>query len=86
MSVWVTSLVSTEEVINLMLDKYKVDSKPCNFALFVVRDNGGEGYNPTKSWAVTLIIAYETDTSSPDLADRPILVFVTDGRLVRYLA
>lgn len=42
MSVWVTSLVSTEEVINLMLDKYKVDSKPCNFALFVVRDNGGE--------------------------------------------
>lgn len=41
MSVWVTSLVSTHEVINLMLDKYKVDSKPHNFALFVVRDNGG---------------------------------------------
>ncbi|XP_072161787.1 uncharacterized protein [Bemisia tabaci] len=40
MSVWVTSLVSTQEVINLMLDKYKVDSKPHNFALFVVRDNG----------------------------------------------
>ncbi|XP_075215008.1 ras association family member isoform X1 [Lycorma delicatula] len=40
MSVWVTSLVSTQEVINLMLDKYKVDSKPNNFALFVVRDNG----------------------------------------------
>ncbi|OXU21918.1 hypothetical protein TSAR_008140 [Trichomalopsis sarcophagae] len=40
MSVWVTSLVSTQEVINLMLDKYKVDAKPDNFALFVVRDNG----------------------------------------------
>ncbi|XP_046393955.1 ras association domain-containing protein 4 [Ischnura elegans] len=40
MSVWVTSLVSTNEVINLMLEKYKVDSKPYNFALFVVRDNG----------------------------------------------
>ncbi|CAB0004351.1 unnamed protein product [Nesidiocoris tenuis] len=40
MSVWVTSLVSTQEVINLMLDKYKVDSKPEFFALFIVRDNG----------------------------------------------
>ncbi|XP_014262185.1 ras association domain-containing protein 4 [Cimex lectularius] len=40
MSVWVTSLVSTQEVINLMLDKYKVDSKPDFFALFIVRDNG----------------------------------------------
>ncbi|XP_043474644.1 uncharacterized protein LOC122506493 [Leptopilina heterotoma] len=40
MSVWVTSLVSTQEVINLMLDKYKVDAKPDNFALFVIRDNG----------------------------------------------
>lgn len=41
MSVWVTSLVNTQEVINLMLEKYKVDSNPDNFALFVVRDNGG---------------------------------------------
>lgn len=40
-SVWVTSLVNTSEVINLMLEKYKVDSDPRNFALFVVRDNGG---------------------------------------------
>ncbi|XP_044257964.1 uncharacterized protein LOC123007024 [Tribolium madens] len=40
MSVWVTSLVNTQEVINLMLDKYKVDSDGSNFALFVVRDNG----------------------------------------------
>lgn len=40
MSVWVSSLVNTQEVINLMLEKYKVDSDPRNFALFVVRDNG----------------------------------------------
>ncbi len=37
-----TSLVSTQEVVNLMLDKYRVDSKPDNFALFVVYDNGGK--------------------------------------------
>lgn len=42
MSVWVTSLVSTQEVINLMLDKYKVDSNAQRFALFIVRDNGGD--------------------------------------------
>lgn len=40
MSVWVTSLVSTQEVINLLLDKYKVESQPHSFALYVVRDNG----------------------------------------------
>ncbi|XP_056638146.1 uncharacterized protein LOC130446101 isoform X1 [Diorhabda sublineata] len=40
MSVWVTSLVNTSEVINLLLEKYKVESDPQHFALFVVRDNG----------------------------------------------
>lgn len=40
MSVWVTSLVSTQDVINLLLEKYKVESRPENFALFIVRDNG----------------------------------------------
>lgn len=40
MSVWVTSLVSTQEVVNLLLEKYKVDSRPENFALFIIRDNG----------------------------------------------
>lgn len=40
MSVWVTSLVSTQDVINLLLEKYKVDSHPENFALFIMRDNG----------------------------------------------
>lgn len=40
MSVWVTSLASTQDVINLLLEKYKVESRPENFALFIVRDNG----------------------------------------------
>lgn len=40
MSVWVTSLVSTQDVINLLLEKYKVESRSENFALFIVRDNG----------------------------------------------
>lgn len=40
MSVWITSLVSTQDVVSLVLEKYKVDSRPENFALFVMRDNG----------------------------------------------
>lgn len=40
MSVWITSLANTNEVISLLLEKYKVDSRPENFALFIVRDNG----------------------------------------------
>uniref|UniRef100_A0A1B0CI23 Putative ras gtpase effector rassf2 n=1 Tax=Lutzomyia longipalpis TaxID=7200 RepID=A0A1B0CI23_LUTLO len=40
MSVWITSLVDTKEIINLLLEKYKVDSRPENFALFIVKDNG----------------------------------------------
>lgn len=40
MSVWASSLVSTSEVVNLLLEKYKVDSRPENFSLFVIRDNG----------------------------------------------
>lgn len=42
MSVWVTSLVTTPEVINMMLDKYKVDGKVDQFSLFLVFDNGGK--------------------------------------------
>ncbi|XP_025405433.1 ras association domain-containing protein 4 [Sipha flava] len=40
MSVWVTSLVTTPEVINLILDKYKVDGKANQFSIFLVFDNG----------------------------------------------
>lgn len=41
MSVWVTSMVNTQEIIKLMLEKYKVESDSNNFALFIVRDSGG---------------------------------------------
>lgn len=40
MSVWITSLVNTQEVVNLILEKYKVESDSSNFALFIVHDNG----------------------------------------------
>lgn len=40
MSVWISSLVSTQEVVNLLLEKYKVESRAENFTLFIVRDNG----------------------------------------------
>lgn len=41
-NVWITSLVNPHEVINLLLDKFKVTNGPENFALFVIRDNGGQ--------------------------------------------
>lgn len=40
MSVWVTSLVNSQEVVKLILEKYKVESDSNNFALFIIRDNG----------------------------------------------
>lgn len=40
MNVWVSSMVNTQEVIQLMLEKYKVESRAENFALFVIKDNG----------------------------------------------
>lgn len=40
MSVYATSLLSTQEIITLVMEKYKVESKAENFALFIVRDNG----------------------------------------------
>jgi Ras association (RalGDS/AF-6) domain len=42
MSVWITSLVQTREVIQMILDKYKVESEPERFAIFVVKDSGGK--------------------------------------------
>ena len=41
MSVWTTSLVNTQEVINMILDKYRVECPSSNFSLFIVKDNGG---------------------------------------------
>lgn len=40
MTVYATSLLSTQEIVSLVMDKYKVESKAENFALFIVRDNG----------------------------------------------
>lgn len=57
MSVWVTSLVSTTEVINNLLEKYKVDCQPNNFALFVVRDSGGNFQKKNKK-ILALIFYY----------------------------
>ena len=45
MSVWTTSLVNTQEVINMLLDKYRVECHSINFSLFLVKDNGGTVYN-----------------------------------------
>lgn len=36
----VTSMVSTQDVINLVMEKYKIESKAENFGLYIVRDNG----------------------------------------------
>lgn len=41
MSVWTTSLVSTQEVVNMLLDKYRVECPASNFSIFLVKDNGG---------------------------------------------
>jgi Ras association domain-containing protein 2/4 len=40
MSVYATSLLTTQDIVNLVMDKYKIESKAENFALFIVRDNG----------------------------------------------
>jgi Ras association domain-containing protein 2/4 len=40
MTVYVTSQLSTQEIVSLVMEKYKVESKAENFALFIVRDNG----------------------------------------------
>lgn len=42
MNVWTTSLVKTQEVIRMLLDKYRVESEQDSFSLFVVKDSGGE--------------------------------------------
>lgn len=39
-SVWITSLVTVEEVLNMLLEKYRVEMSTRNFALFVIKDNG----------------------------------------------
>ena len=41
MTAWVTSVLPTQEVIKLMLEKYKVESEPAQFALYAVKETGG---------------------------------------------
>ncbi|KAK2726268.1 ras association domain-containing protein 4-like [Artemia franciscana] len=40
MSVWITSLVSSQEVMNMVLEKYKIESQSSSFALYLIRENG----------------------------------------------
>ncbi|GAB6028217.1 hypothetical protein CHUAL_002411 [Chamberlinius hualienensis] len=39
-NVWISSMVTTKVVINLLLSKFRIENNPDDFALFVVRDNG----------------------------------------------
>ena len=49
MSVWTTSLTRTPEVVKMLMEKYQIqiDNKD-RFALFVVKDNGGNYYVSAK--------------------------------------
>ncbi|KAF0307089.1 Ras association domain-containing protein 2 [Amphibalanus amphitrite] len=40
LSVWVTSLVTCREMIDMVLDKYRVEDRADNFALYIVWDSG----------------------------------------------
>ena len=41
LSVWVTSLVTSREMIDMVLEKYRVEDRADNFALYIVWDSGG---------------------------------------------
>ncbi len=40
MSTFVTSLSPTQEVVKMMLEKYRVETEPAQFALYVVKESG----------------------------------------------
>merc|ERR1719270_151628 len=42
MTAFVTSVLPAQEVIKLMLEKYKVESEPSQFALYVVKETGAK--------------------------------------------
>ena len=50
MTAFVTSVLPTQEVIKLMLEKYKVESEPSQFALYAVKETGGESKLETRRW------------------------------------
>ena len=41
MSIWVTSLLQTSEILNMILEKYQITSDQENYGLFLVKDSGG---------------------------------------------
>ena len=41
MSIWVTSLLTTSEILNMILEKYQITSDQENYGLFLVKDSGG---------------------------------------------
>ena len=49
LSVWVTSLVTSREMIDMVLEKYRVEDRGDNFALYIVWDSGGRRL-ATTSW------------------------------------
>ena len=42
MSIWVTSLLTTSEILNMILEKYQITSDQENYGLFLVKDSGGK--------------------------------------------
>lgn len=40
MSIWASSLMTTPEILKMILDKYKVESELANYGLFLVKDSG----------------------------------------------
>jgi len=40
MSIWVTSLLTTSEILNMILEKYQITSDQENYGLFLVKDSG----------------------------------------------
>ena len=42
MSIWVTSLLTTSEILNMILEKYQITSDQQNYGLFLVKDTGGK--------------------------------------------
>ena len=41
MSIWVTSLLSTSEILKMILEKYQITSDQDHYGLFLVKDSGG---------------------------------------------
>jgi len=67
MSVWTTSLVSTQEVVNMLLDKYRVECPASNFCLFIIKDNGERRRVREEEYPLLLRVTLGPDESSAKL-------------------